>query len=128
MMKKLALMNVCILLLNLALVASDLEKLVVKAEKDRIEHLVAFFWNAAPVTVTSAYCERSAGGVHDFYSEGDYWWSDPKDPEGPYIRRDGMSNPDNFSDHRHAMIMIRVFDFQSRLCQMRVQGNIKLGS
>jgi len=36
-----------------------------------------------PVTVTAAHSPRSAGGVHDFFSEGDYWWPDPKNPEGP---------------------------------------------
>jgi hypothetical protein len=25
-----------------------------------------------PVTITSYTCDRSAGGIHDFYSEGDY--------------------------------------------------------
>ena len=57
-----------------------------------------------PVTVTSSFCERSAGGKHDFYSEGDYWWPDPANPGGPYIQRDGMTNPDNFVAHRRAMI------------------------
>lgn len=57
-----------------------------------------------PVTVTAYTCERSQGGIHDFYSEGDYWWPDPDNPDGPYIRRDGESNPDNFSEHRHAMV------------------------
>lgn len=58
----------------------------------------------SPITVTASRCERSAGGAHDFYSEGDYWWPNPENPEGPYIRRDGQSNPDNFADHRLAMI------------------------
>ncbi|MBQ9548002.1 MAG: alginate lyase family protein [Bacteroidales bacterium] len=57
----------------------------------------------APVTVTAFRCERSCGGPHDFYSEGDYWWPNPDDPDGPYIRRDGESNPENFSEHRRAM-------------------------
>ena len=57
-----------------------------------------------PVTVTAFVAERSAGGLHDFYSEGDYWWPDPENPDGPYIRRDGESNPDNFSEHRKAMV------------------------
>jgi hypothetical protein len=57
-----------------------------------------------PVTITMFLCSRSAGGIHDFYSEGDYWWPDPANPEGPYIQRDGMTNPDNFVDHRKAMI------------------------
>ena len=34
-----------------------------------------------PVTITSFVAERSAGGVHDFYSEGDYWWPDPVNPD-----------------------------------------------
>ncbi len=59
-----------------------------------------------PVTITSFVCVRSAGGIHDFYSEGDYWWPDPANPDGPYIQRDGMTNPDNFVEHRKAMIRL----------------------
>jgi len=59
-----------------------------------------------PLTVTSFVCKRSAGGIHDFYSEGDYWWPDKANPDGPYIQRDGMTNPDNFTDHRKAMIRL----------------------
>jgi hypothetical protein len=57
-----------------------------------------------PVTVMAASSPRSAGGKHDFYSEGDYWWPDPANPSGPYIQRDGLSNPGNFTAHRLAMI------------------------
>src|SRR5512136_2140086 len=57
-----------------------------------------------PVTITDFICNRSAGGKHDFYSEGDYWWPDPQNPDGPYIQRDGMTNPGNFVDHRKAVI------------------------
>ncbi|WP_256011939.1 alginate lyase family protein [Desertivirga xinjiangensis] len=57
-----------------------------------------------PITVTAETSGRSAGGKHDFFSEGDYWWSDPKNPSGPYIQKDGMTNPDNFVAHRQAMI------------------------
>lgn len=60
--------------------------------------------SAEPVTVTAFIAERSAGSLHDFYSEGDYWWPDSLNPDGPYIRRDGRTNPDNFVQHRHAMI------------------------
>jgi len=62
----------------------------------------------APVTVTAASSPRSAGGLHDFFSEGDYWWPDPKNPDGPYIQRDGMTNPDNFVAHRRAMIRFSI--------------------
>lgn len=57
-----------------------------------------------PITVTASSCPRSSGGKNDFYSEGDYWWPDPNNPDGPYIQKDGQSNPDNFVDHRRAMI------------------------
>ncbi len=62
--------------------------------------------DSLPITVTSYVCDRSAGGIHDFYSEGDYWWPDPENPDGPYIRKDGQSNPDNFVAHRLAMIRL----------------------
>lgn len=59
-----------------------------------------------PVTVTAQSSSRSAGGRHDFYSEGDYWWPDPASADSPYIQKDGMTNPDNFVAHRHAMIRL----------------------
>ncbi|RYY59576.1 MAG: alginate lyase [Chitinophagaceae bacterium] len=57
-----------------------------------------------PVTVTASSSPRSAGGKHDFYSEGDYWWPNPASADSPYIQRDGLTNPDNFTAHRLAMI------------------------
>ena len=57
-----------------------------------------------PITVTASLSTRSAGQKNDFYSEGDYWWPNPKDPNGPYIQKDGLTNPDNFVAHRFAMI------------------------
>jgi len=79
---------------------------IVAIERPRIMEKAAKYLREEPVTVTASHCERSAGGKHDFFSEGDYWWPDPKDPNGPYIQRDGMSNPDNFVEHRHAMIRL----------------------
>lgn len=72
-------------------------------EKETIQRAEAAL-KAVPVTVTATRAERSLGGIHDFYSEGDYWWPDPQNPDGPYIRRDGETNPDNFTAHRKAMI------------------------
>lgn len=57
-----------------------------------------------PETVTANVGKRSAGGIHDFYSEADYFWPNPNNPEGPYINRDGLTNPDNFLKHRQSMI------------------------
>ena len=61
-----------------------------------------------PATPTAAKSPRSAGGLHDFFSEGDYWWPDPKNPEGPYVQRDGMTNPDNFVEHRKVLLRFSV--------------------
>src|ERR1700761_1471148 len=57
-----------------------------------------------PVTVTAQTCSRSAGGKHDFYSEGDYWWPNPKSVDSPSVQRAGLTNPQNFVTHRLAMI------------------------
>jgi hypothetical protein len=46
--------------------------------------------------------------LHDFFSEGDYWWPDPQNPDGPYIQRDGMTNPNNFVDHRKYLMRLSV--------------------
>jgi hypothetical protein len=59
-----------------------------------------------PITVTAASSPRSAGGKHDFYSEGDYWWPNPVSADSPYVQKDGMTNPGNFTAHRHAMIRL----------------------
>jgi hypothetical protein len=40
-------------------------------------------------------------GPNDYYSEGPYWWPDPKNPKGPYIRRDGERNPDRYMNNRN---------------------------
>ena len=61
-----------------------------------------------PITITASRSPRSAGGIHDFFSEGDYWWPDPNNPGGPYIQRDGMSNPDNFVDHRRYLMRLSI--------------------
>jgi len=61
-----------------------------------------------PITITDSASPRSAGGKHDYFSEADYWWPDPTNPDGPYTQRDGMSNPQNFTGHRHALIRLGV--------------------
>jgi hypothetical protein len=77
-------------------------------ERGRVLKAADQYLSEQPVTVTAASSPRSAGGLHDFFSEGDYWWPDPKNPDGPYIQRDGMSNPDNFVEHRRAMIRLSL--------------------
>lgn len=59
-----------------------------------------------PITVTAESSPRSAGGKHDFFSEADYFWPNPANPDGPYVNRDGETNPNNFVAHRKAMIRL----------------------
>jgi len=77
-------------------------------DRRRILKAAATYLNEHPITITASHSPRSTGGPHDYFSEGDYWWPDPKNPGGPYIQRDGMSNPDNFNDHRRALMRLSV--------------------
>jgi hypothetical protein len=77
-------------------------------DRARVLKAAKQYLNEKPITITDSSSPRSAGGVHDFFSEADYWWPDPKNPGGPYIQRDGMSNPDNFVDHRRALMRLSV--------------------
>ncbi len=76
---------------------------LVRFERGRVLAAADRYLAEPIVTVTAARAARSTGGPHDFFSEGDYWWPDPLHPDGPYIRRDGETNPDNFVAHRNAM-------------------------
>ncbi len=97
---------IIVVLLAMSAGAIDVARYV-KVERDRILPLAQALLKEPPVTVTASRSPRSAGGPHDFFSEGDYWWPDPANPAGPYIQRDGETNPDNFVDHRRAMIRMR---------------------
>jgi len=77
-------------------------------DRERVLHDAQKYLADKPATVTAAHSPRSTGGLRDFFSEGDYWWPDPKNPDGPYIQRDGMSNPDNFVEHRKFLLKLSV--------------------
>ena len=97
------------LLLSLALLAAGpAPPIDAAAERARVLAAAGRYLKEAPVTVTAAHSPRSAGGQHDFFSEGDYWWPDPEHPGGPYIQRDGMTNPANFVEHRRALMRLSV--------------------
>ena len=55
-------------------------------------------------TVVHALSSWNPGSANEFYSEADYWWKNPQDPQGAYICRDGMSNPDCFNRHRKLVL------------------------
>ena len=77
-------------------------------ERPRVLAAARRYLREQPITITASHSPRSAGGIHDYFSEGDYWWPDPANPGGPYLERDGESNPDNFNGHRRALIRLSV--------------------
>jgi hypothetical protein len=83
-------------------------EMVAATDRNRILTAAERYVSREPVTITAFPAKRSAGGLHDFYSQADYFWPNPKNPNGPYINRDGQSNPGNFDDHRKAMIALSV--------------------
>jgi len=81
---------------------------VAALDRERILKAAAAALQQAPVTITKFPAKLSQGGLNDFYSNGDYWWPDPGKPDGlPYIKRDGETNPGNFSQHRLAVKTLR---------------------
>ena len=91
-----------------AIPAADAHRLVERTDRQRILGAASEYLPFPPVTITSFPSDKSPGGPHDFFSQADYFWPDPKNPDGPYINRDGQSNPDNFNDHRKAMIALSI--------------------
>ena len=92
-------------------------------ERSRVLINADAYLDELPETVTASSCDRSAGTNHDFYSEGDYWWPDEKNPNGPYIRKDGLTNPVNFNTHREALI--RFSQISGALASAYVLSNDK---
>jgi hypothetical protein len=93
-----------VLLLSSFSTDQSVKQQVTETLKPYVLKEAAWAMQQKPVTVTAEISPRSSGGKHDFYSEGDYWWPNPADPNGPYIQKDGLTNPQNFVAHRLAMI------------------------
>lgn len=81
-------------------------RLVARTDRERILAAAREYVDQKPLTITAFPTDRSAGGLHDYFSQADYFWPNPKDPNGPYVNRDGQSNPDNFDLHRKVMIAL----------------------
>ena len=50
-------------------------------------------------SVTFSESRAKSGDPHDYYSEAPYWWPDPNNPGGRFIRRDGEFYPDRMINH-----------------------------
>ena len=62
---------------------SSLRDEAVKVLKQQVLRKAARALQQQPETVTAKTSPRSAGGKHDFYSEGDYWWPNPAGADSP---------------------------------------------
>lgn len=87
---------------------SDAFNLVADTDRHRILAAGSRYLSQSPLTITAFPTNRSAGGLNDYYSQADYFWPNPNDPNGPYINRDGQSNPDNFNEHRKVMVALSI--------------------
>jgi hypothetical protein len=85
-------------------------RMVAQTDRGRILSAAREYLSIEPVTITAFPSPKSPGGLHDFFSQADYFWPNPQNPEGPYINRDGQSNPENFNEHRRVMV-----DFSIRM-------------
>lgn len=86
----------------------DAYQFVAKVDRKRILSAASNYVSLSPKTITSVPSSKSPGGLHDFFSEADYFWPNPSNPNGPYVNRDGQSNPDNFVEHRKVMIALSI--------------------
>ncbi len=72
----------------------------VAAHKPALAGRVEEALKAGPWSVTFHRPKRPTSSPNDYYSEGPYWWPDPKNPNGPYIRKDGERNPARYIENR----------------------------
>ena len=76
---------------------------------------------AGPWRITDYPSPAASGNPHDYFSEGPYWWPNPEDPAGSYVRRDGEVNPAHFTAHR------RVLESVAKACQALAFAAFYLG-
>lgn len=91
-------------LINGTKLYDSIRQQLIQLEGDGILEKANNFLDTKPITVTASSCPRSLGGKHDFYSEAPYWWPDPANPSGPFIRHDGLRFPDRFENHDNALV------------------------
>lgn len=77
-------------------------------DKQRVVTAANRYLSDTPVTITSFHHAHGPRNPHEYYSQGDYWWPNPKNTSGPYIKRDGYSNPANFVADREALIRFSI--------------------
>jgi hypothetical protein len=77
---------------------------VAQIEHARILRLASNALALTPPSITYQRATNSFGGLHDYYSQADYYWPNDRTKTGlPYVNRDGYSNPNTFQYHRLAL-------------------------
>jgi len=81
---------------------SEIKKHISEDARFRREliELAESYMDTPALSVTYHKSPAASGDIHDYFSEGPYWWPNENDPDGPYIRRDGEFNPNVFLHHR----------------------------
>ncbi len=88
---------------QIVVVNNELQEQIVSDARDHTIEKANRYLQKEPVTVTASVSERSTGGANDFYSEGDYWWPNPDDPDGSFVQRDGERYYGRFEHDRLVM-------------------------
>jgi len=88
---------------QIVVVNNELQEQIVSDARDHTIEKANRYLHKEPVTVTASVSERSTGGANDFYSEGDYWWPNPDDPDGSFVQRDGERYYGRFEHDRLVM-------------------------
>src|SRR3954471_9041894 len=65
--------------------SSDAYGFVARTDRARVLKAARQYLPDEPRTIPSFPSSRSPGGLHDYFSEADYWWPNPADPNGPYV-------------------------------------------
>jgi hypothetical protein len=55
-------------------------EMVAATDRNRILAAAERYVSRVPVTITAFPAKRSAGGLHDFYSQADYFWPNTQNP------------------------------------------------
>ncbi|MEJ1973097.1 MAG: alginate lyase family protein [Lacunisphaera sp.] len=92
--------------------ASQIFADIAALDRDRVLRRAAAAMLRQPVSLRSAplppFAAKAGAVAGDYLSMGDYWWPNPRTPDGlPYVRRDGESNPANFDEHRRLLREMR---------------------
>jgi len=70
---------------------------------EELREFADFAIDKGPWSVTFHQGKAISGDPHDYYSEGPYWWPDLDNPLGPFIRKDGLRNPERFMAHKNGL-------------------------